>query len=121
MRKQTTPKDIDDYVSRFPIDIQKVLQKVRMTVKKAAPRSKETIKYGMPTFTLGGNLVYFAAFSKHIGFYPRSTGSAQLDKQLAPYASGRGSLKFPLDEPMPYDLIRKIVKVRAEHLTGDRS
>jgi len=106
------PKDIDDYIAGFPKDIQKILQQVRSTIKKAAPGAEETIKYSMPTFTYKGNLVYFAAFNKHIGFYPAPTGDPAFKKELSSYKTGRGSVQFPLDKAMPLELIVKIVKQR---------
>ncbi len=110
---QTAPKNIDEYIADFPDDVQEILEKIRMTIRKAAPDAEETIKYRMPTFTLKGNLVYFAAFKKHIGFYPpTSTGSAKFKKELSVYEGAKGSLKFPLDKPIPFDLISKIVKFR---------
>jgi uncharacterized protein YdhG (YjbR/CyaY superfamily) len=113
--RQTAPKNIDQYIAGFPQDVQEVLQKIRMTVRKAAPDAEETIKYGMPTFTLKGNLVYFAAFKKHIGFYPPiSSGSAKFRKELAAYEGPKRSLIFPLDKPIPFDLIRQIVELRAK-------
>jgi uncharacterized protein YdhG (YjbR/CyaY superfamily) len=112
---QTAPETIDEYIAGFPKEVQKVLVKVRMTIRKAAPRAEETIKYKMPTFTLNGNLVYFAAFKKHIGLYsmPR-TGIEKFKKELSRYQGEKGSVKFPLDEPIPFDLIGKIVKRRVK-------
>ena len=104
--------DIDEYILRFPADIQKMLQAIRVTIQKAAPRATETIKYGMPTFVYNGNLVYFAAFKHHIGFFPAPTGDPAFRKDLAPYKTGKGSVQFPLDRPMPLRLITKIVKGR---------
>jgi len=111
---QTAPKNIDEYIAGFPDDVQEVLEKIRMTIRKAAPDAEETIKYQMPTFTLKGNLVYFAAFKKHIGFYPVPTGIEEFKKELSVYEGGKGSIKFPLDKPIPYDLISKIVKFRVK-------
>ncbi len=111
---QTPPKDIDEYIAGFPNDIQKILKKIRMTIGKAAPDAEETIKYQMPTFTLEGNLVHFAAFKKHIGFYPVPTGIEKFKKELSVYEGGKGSVQFPLDEPIPFDLISKIVKFRVK-------
>ena len=85
-----------------------------MTIRKAAPGAEETIKYRMPTFTLNGNLVYFAAFKNHIGFYPVPTGIEKFKKELAVYEQGKGSVQFPLDQPIPYSLISKIVKFRVK-------
>jgi uncharacterized protein YdhG (YjbR/CyaY superfamily) len=109
---QPTPKNIDEYISGFPADVRVILQKIRATVRSAAPHAVETIKYKMPTFMLNGNLVYFAAFKNHIGFFPPVTGAKELGNQLSVYEGPKGSLRFPLDEPIPYDLIRKIVEVR---------
>ncbi len=112
---QTAPKTIDEYVAGFPQDVQAILEKIRTTIRKAAPGAEETIKYGMPTFTLKGNLVYFAAFKKHIGFYPpTSAKSAKFKKELSVYEGAKGSLKFPLDKPIPFDLISRIVKLRVK-------
>ena len=110
--KQTSPKNMDEYIAGFPQDVQKILEKIRLTIRRAAPAAEETIKYKMPTFMLKGNLVYFAAFKNHIGFYPPTSGSATLNKQLSVYEGPKRSLRFPLDEPIPYALIGKIVKVR---------
>ena len=109
-----TPKTIDEYIAVFPKDVQEILQKIRATIKKAAPGAQETIKYRMPTFLLEGNLVYFAAFKKHIGFYPPVKGLLKFKEELAVYEGPKGSLIFPLDKPMPYDLISEIVKFRVE-------
>ncbi len=111
---QTTPTTIDEYIAGFPPDVQQILQKIRRTIRKAAPGAAETIKYRMPTFTLNGNLVYFAAFKKHIGFYPIPTGIEAFKKELSVYEQGRGSVQFPLDKPVPYALISKIVKFRVK-------
>ena len=108
----TEPKDIDEYIAGFPKDIQKVLEQIRETIKKAAPGAEETIKYAMPTFTLKGNLVHFAAFKNHIGFYPAPTENKAFKEDLSVYKTGRGSVQFPLDKPMPFNLIIKIVKLR---------
>ena len=115
---QTAPKNIDEYIAAFPHDLQELLQKIRMTIRKAAPDAEETMSYHMPTFTLNGHyLVYFAAYKKHIGFYPAPIGNAEFKVELSVYESGKGTLKFPFDSPIPFDLISKIVKWRAkEHL-----
>jgi uncharacterized protein YdhG (YjbR/CyaY superfamily) len=109
---QQEPKNIDEYISAFSPEIRVILQKIRAAVRSVAPGSEETIKYKMPTFMLNGNLVYFAAFKNHIGFYPPVTGDKRLEKQLSVYEGPKGSLKFPLDEPIPYNLIKKIVELR---------
>lgn len=112
--KQKAPTTIDEYIAGFPSEVREILEKVRMTIRKAAPEAKETIKYQMPTFTLNGNLVYFAGFQKHIGFYPVPTGIEKFKKELSAYKQGRGSVQFPLDKPIPYDLIRRIVEFRVK-------
>jgi uncharacterized protein YdhG (YjbR/CyaY superfamily) len=111
---QTAPKTIDEYIAGFPPDVQAILQKIRLTIRKAAPGAEEAIKYQMPTFTLNGNLVHFAAFKNHIGFYPVPSGIEKFKKELAAYQQGKGSVQFPLDQPIPYDLISKIVKFRVK-------
>ena len=114
---QTAPKNIDEYIAGFPNDVQEILEKIRMTIRKAAPDAEETIKYQIPTFTLKGNLLSFAAYKKHIGFYPVPTGIEAFKNELSVYEGGKGSVKFPLDKPIPFDLISKIVKFRVkEHL-----
>jgi uncharacterized protein YdhG (YjbR/CyaY superfamily) len=107
-----TPKTIDEYIATFPKAVQEVLEKIRLTIRKAAPQATETIKYHMPTFMLEGNLVYFAAFKKHIGFYPPVKGMVGFKDELSVYEGPKGSLLFPLDKPIPYDLISEIVKFR---------
>lgn len=110
----SAPGNMDEYIAGFPPEIQKILESIRLTVREVAPEAGETIKYGIPTFTLNGNLVHFAAFKEHIGFYPAPTGLAAFQKELAPYKSGKGSVRFPLDQSIPYELIRKIVRFRVE-------
>lgn len=105
---------IDEYIATFPAEIQKILEEIRATIKAAAPDAAEKISYQMPTFFLKGNLVHFAAFTTHIGFYPAPTGTAKFQKELARYKGGKGSVRFPLDEPIPYALITKIVKFRVK-------
>jgi uncharacterized protein YdhG (YjbR/CyaY superfamily) len=105
---------IDEYISGFPEEVQMVLQAIRQTIQKAAPEATETINYGMPTFILNGNLVHFAAFKKHIGFYPVPTGIEAFKEELSVYKGGKGSVQFPLDKPMPFDLISRIVAFRVE-------
>jgi uncharacterized protein YdhG (YjbR/CyaY superfamily) len=111
---QTTSMSIDDYIAGFPPDTQAILEKIRQTIRQAAPDATETIKYQMPTFTLNGNLVHFAAFKRHIGFYPAPTGIEKFQKALSVYKGAKGSIQFPLDEPIPFDLINKIVKFRVK-------
>jgi len=110
----TPPKTIDEYIAACPADVQEILEKIRATIREAAPAAEETISYQMPTFSLYGNLVHFAAFKSHIGFYPIPTGIENFKKELSTYKTGKGSVQFPLDQPMPYDLIRKIVEFRVE-------
>ena len=111
---QSTPKTIDEYIAGFPEDVQEILQQIRKTIREAAPEAEEAISYQMPTFRLRGNLVHFAAFKTHIGFYPTPTGTEQFQAELSVYKGGKGSVRFPLDEPIPYDLIRRIVAFRVE-------
>ena len=105
---------IDQYIAQYPEDVQKILQKVRLTIRKAAPAAEETIKYGIPTFVLKGNLVHFGAYQKHIGFYPAPSGIETFKDEISPYKGAKGSLRFPLDKPIPYGLIRKIVLFRVK-------
>lgn len=108
------PKDIDTYIAAFPKDIQEKLQKIRNTIHQAAPAATEAIKYGMPTFVMEGNLVHFAAFKNHIGFYPTPMGIESFKKELSVYKGAKGSVQFPLDKPMPLNLIDRIVKYRVK-------
>ena len=105
---------IDDYIKTFPPDIRPILEKMRQTIREAAPEATEAISYQMPTFKLNGNLVHFAAFKGHIGFYPTPSGTETFQKELSPYKSGKGSVRFPLDKPIPYGLVRKIVTFRVK-------
>ena len=100
--------------ANFPKDIQEILEKIRAVVKTAAPGAEEKISYQMPTFFLNGNLVHFAAFKKHIGLYPTPSGITEFNDQLSAYVKAKGSIQFPLDQPIPYDLIGKITAFRAE-------
>jgi uncharacterized protein YdhG (YjbR/CyaY superfamily) len=111
---QKTPKTIDEYITGFPPEVQDILQKIRATIKHAAPDAQEKISYQMPTFTLNGNLVHFAAFKNHIGFYPIPSGIEAFKEDLSPYKQGKGSVQFPLDQPIPYDLIGRITAFRAQ-------
>jgi uncharacterized protein YdhG (YjbR/CyaY superfamily) len=108
------PKTIDEYIAQSPPDIQVILEKIRETIRKEAPDAQETINYQMPTFVLNGNLVHFAAFQNHIGFYPTPSGIEKFQKEIARYKSAKGSVQFPLDQPIPYALISKIVKFRVK-------
>jgi uncharacterized protein YdhG (YjbR/CyaY superfamily) len=110
----TKPTTIDEYIAAFPDDVQKKLEQVRTTIKKAAPGAEERISYGIPAFNLNGQyLIYFAGYKKHIGMYPVPGGVKEFEKDFAPYyTSGKGTIQFPLDKPMPAGLIKKIVKFR---------
>jgi uncharacterized protein YdhG (YjbR/CyaY superfamily) len=108
------PKDIDDYIALFPARVQAILDEIRRTIRAAAPTAQETISYQMPAFRQHGILVYFAAWRNHIGLYPPVWGDARLEKAVAPYAGVKGNLQFPLDRPIPYHLIKRIVKLRVK-------
>jgi uncharacterized protein YdhG (YjbR/CyaY superfamily) len=107
-----TSETIDKYISSFPKEIQIILEKIRQTIKEAAPEATETISYQMPTFRLNGNLVHFAAFKNHIGFYPTPSGITKFKKELDKYKNAKGSVQFPIDKEIPYELIKKIVEFR---------
>lgn len=108
---------IDDYILQFSPEVQKILETLRKVIKESAPDATEKISYQMPTFTLHGNLVHFAAYKKHIGFYPSPTGIAAFQQDLSEYKGAKGSVQFPIDKPIPYELVSKIVKFRvAENL-----
>jgi uncharacterized protein YdhG (YjbR/CyaY superfamily) len=107
------PSTIDDYIATFPPDIQEILQRIRATIAKAVPKASEKISYRMPAFALDGDVIYFAAFKKHIGVYP-PVRDAKLKRELARYAGPKGNLQFPLTERIPYALIGRIAKVRAK-------
>ncbi|MEN4041033.1 MAG: DUF1801 domain-containing protein [Anaerolineaceae bacterium] len=108
----STTASIDEYIAGFPTAVQEILQRIRQVIREEAPAAQEAIRYRMPTFRLNGNLVHFAAFQNHIGFYPTPTGIAEFEKELAAYKGGKGSVQFPLNQPIPYDLIRRIVRFR---------
>ena len=112
--KKTSPNGIDEHIAKFPKDVQEILEKVRATIQKAAPNAEETINYGIPTFTLAGNLVHFAGFKNHIGFYPTPSGIEKFKKELSVYKGAKGSVQFPLDKPIPYTLISRVVKFRVK-------
>lgn len=112
--KQAPARDIDEYIAAFPRDVQEKLQQIRATIRKAAPNLTETIKYQIPTFTLNGNVVFFAAFKDHLSVYPAPRGNAQFKAELSAYDGGKGTVRFPLDEPIPFDLIKRIVNFRVQ-------
>jgi uncharacterized protein YdhG (YjbR/CyaY superfamily) len=109
---QPLPRTIDEYIDTFPPEIGEILEKIRGTIRGAAPGAEELISYRMPAFAQNGILVYFAAFKKHIGLFPPVRGDEKLEKAIAPYAGEKGNLRFPLDRPIPYDLIERIVRLR---------
>lgn len=111
---QARHRNIDEYIAGFPREIRDILEKIRMTVREAAPEAQEKISYQMPTFFLNGNLVHFAAFKNHIGFYPTPSGTEKFQEEIAIYKSGKGSIQFPLNRPIPYELIRRIVEFRVQ-------
>lgn len=112
------PTTIDDYIAGFPREVREVLGQIRATIKRAAPDADEAIKYRVPTFVLNGNLVHFAAFKNHIGFYPTPSAIAAFKDELSRYESAKGSVQFPLDRPMPLRLIERIVKFRVKEARG---
>ena len=105
---------VDSYIASFPQEVQALLQQVRKTIQQAAPDATEAIKYAIPTFILHGNLVHYAAFKHHIGFYPAPTGIKAFEQELSPYKQGKGSIQFPFDQPLPLELITKIVRYRVK-------
>jgi uncharacterized protein YdhG (YjbR/CyaY superfamily) len=112
-----TVKTIDEYVAGFPQDIQKLLTEVRQTIQNSAPNAAEAIKYGMPTFTLNGNLVHFAAFKNHIGFYPTPSAIRAFDKELEAYKRSKGAVQFPYSGQLPHELISRMVQFRVKENT----
>jgi uncharacterized protein YdhG (YjbR/CyaY superfamily) len=112
--EQATPGTIDEYIAAYPPEVQAILQQVRTTIREAAPDAQEVIKYRLPTFTLKGNLVHFGAFKEHIGFYPTPSGLEQFREELSAYEGSKGAVRFPLDKPIPFDLIREITKFRVK-------
>jgi uncharacterized protein YdhG (YjbR/CyaY superfamily) len=114
VKHKITPASIDEYIAAHPPEIQAILQKIRLTIARAAPDAEEKISYNMPTFALHGRAIaHFAAFKKHIGFFPPVRGDAKLEKAVAPYAGPKGNLQFPLDQPIPYALIQRIIRLSA--------
>jgi len=111
-QESNSPQTVDDYIAGFPDAIQSILQQIRSIIRETVPAAEEVISYQMPTYRLHGNLVHFAAFKHHIGFYPTPTGVEAFMGELKPYQHAKGSIRFPLDQPIPYALIRKIVAFR---------
>lgn len=118
MQTTNTATDVDAYIAGFPPDVQATLARVRATIRRAAPAATETIKYGIPTFVLHGNLVHFAAFTRHIGLYPGPSGIEHFAAELSTYTSSKGAVRFPFDRPLPLALIRRIVRFRVREATG---
>lgn len=106
--------EVDDYIAAFPPDVREPLERLRAAIRKAAPRAEEKIGYAIPTFFLNGNLVHFAGYKKHIGFYPGASGIKAFKRELSAYKGAKGSVQFPLDEPLPLGLIGRIVRFRAK-------
>lgn len=117
MTNAQKPQDFASYISGFPADVQRILAQIRETIRQAAPDAQEVISYQMPAFKQHGILVYFAAWKQHIGLYPPISGDESLEKAIARYAGPKGNLQFPLNEPIPYDLIEQIVKLRVKQDT----
>lgn len=109
--------EIDNYIAGFPPDVQKILQEIRKVIRETAPGAKETMSYGIPTFKMGKNLVHFAGFRNHIGFYPTPSAILAFRKELSAYKFAKGSVQFPLDKPIPYDLIKNITEFRVKEIT----
>lgn len=105
---------IDAYIAEFPPEQQKIMQQVRQTIRAAAPEATEAMSYGMPTFKLAGNLVHFAAWKTHLGFYPAPSALVQFSKELSGYTGSKGAVQFPYDQPMPLDLITRMTKFRVQ-------
>ena len=114
--KSATPKNIDEYIAGFPPGVQESLRKIRAIFREAAPDAEETLKYRMPTFVLGENLVHIAGFQNHIGFYPTPSAIEAFSRDLSGYESATGSVRFPLNRPIPFDLIRKMVEFRVKEV-----
>jgi len=110
----SSPGTIDDYIAAFPADVRKILERIRTTIRRAAPQAVETMSYRIPTFKLHGNLISFAAYQKHIGLYPAPTGSKRFNERLSAYRAEKSTVRFPLDRPIPFTLITDIVKLRVK-------
>ncbi len=119
--KPEAPQTIDEYIAKASPEVREILETIRATIRRAAPDAQEILSYRMPAFTQNGILVYFAAFKAHIGLYPPVSGDAALEQAIAPYAGEKGNLRFPLDQPIPYDLIERIVKLRVQQNLAKRA
>lgn len=109
-----TPETVEDYIASFPPKVEKILRRIRTIIRRAAPDARESISYRIPYYSLNGRLVYFAAFKSHIGLFPPVRGDAAIERAVAPYANPKGNLRFPLDQPIPYALIERIVRFRVK-------
>jgi uncharacterized protein YdhG (YjbR/CyaY superfamily) len=114
-------KSVDDYIAMYPENVQTILEKLRQTIREAAPEAEEVISYKIPTYKLNGYLVHFGAFEGHIGFFPTSSGRLAFKKELSKYKGGIGTVQFPLDKPIPYGLVRKIVRYKVKENLGKKS
>lgn len=119
MMKQTKMTTIDEYILQFPVEVQAILQTLRKLVKDISPEAEEKMSYQMPTYYLKGNLVHFAAYKNHIGFYPTPAGIDAFKDELSDYKSAKGSVQFPIDKPIPFELIKRIVEFRVSEMNGD--
>jgi uncharacterized protein YdhG (YjbR/CyaY superfamily) len=108
----TTIRTVDEYINSFPSQVRDILEEMRQTIKKLVPEAEETIRYGIPTYRLKGNLVHFGAYKKHIGFYPTPGVIEAFRKELRTYQGSKGTVQFPLNQPIPYDLVKRMVKFR---------
>ncbi len=121
MKPEKIPESIDEYIASFPAEVQKKLKELRMTINKLAPGAKEKISYRMPSFTLNGTLMYFAGHANHVGLYPYPSAIRAFKKELSEYHTAKGSIQFPIDKPLPMDLIKKIVEFRVKEKLGNTS
>jgi uncharacterized protein YdhG (YjbR/CyaY superfamily) len=120
MAERSKARSIDEYIAEFPLDTQRALEQMRALIRKAAPGANETMSYAIPTFDLNGrHLVHFAGYERHIGFYPTASGIAAFAAELAGYRSAKGSVQFPLDRPLPADLVRRMVAFRVGEVAGE--
>ncbi len=119
MMKQTKMTTVDEYILQFPVEVQAILQTLRKSVKDISPEAEEKMSYQMPTYYLKGNLVHFAAYKNHIGFYPTPAGIDAFKDELSDYKSAKGSVQFPIDKPIPFELIKRIVEFRVSEMNGD--
>lgn len=120
MANRSAARSIDEYIAEFPPETRKVLEELRALIKASAPGATEKISYAIPTFHLNGNFVHFAGYAKHVGFYPGASGIAAFQEELTPYKSAKGSVQLPLDQPLPADLIRRMVEFRVAESSGKR-